>query len=244
MTYQAGEIPWWKMLKDTTWCRLEDTWVVTWLYPKYRHLVSLSQPPRRQIVSHLSPYRDQLRIALTFDVAWGNQQISQILEVLNHHHIRATFFISGIWAERYPEDCRKILIAGHEIGNHSHSHAHMTALPVDKALEDILTAQRLLREATGTRCRLFRFPFGEYDQRLVDIVYQNGFTPIGWSVATRDWEDIGSGEICTNILGHDLKSGDIILMHASGPHVVAALEQLLPVLRDRSFSVIPVSDGL
>lgn len=71
---------------------------------------------------------EEPKIALTFDAAWGNEHTKQILDILREQEVRATFFITGGWAENYPDDVKAILADGHDLGNHSESHKNMSQL--------------------------------------------------------------------------------------------------------------------
>jgi peptidoglycan/xylan/chitin deacetylase (PgdA/CDA1 family) len=71
---------------------------------------------------------EELKVSLTFDCAWGADDIDNILSTLDKYQEHATFFVVGTWAEKYPEAVKKIIDAGQQIANHSYSHEKMTTL--------------------------------------------------------------------------------------------------------------------
>ena len=193
-------------------------------------------------VAQVSPCKKKA-VALTFDEGFGH--IDRILDALRRNRVRATFFITGGFAEKDPQLCRRILDDGHELGNHSYRHPAMTELPDEAVLEEIRSAQRLLMKDGARDSRLFRFPYGAYDQRLLQLVDQMGFLPVSWAINTRDWEGISTEQICQNVLeAEELSSGAIILMHTQAPNTGEALDLLIPRLRAMGYEPVRVSDLL
>lgn len=124
-------------------------------------------------------------MALGINCAWDENDISQILQVLEEKQVKASFFIVGEWAEKYPESVKEIFAAGHEIGNHSYSHPDMTALSSDKIAEDIRRAETLLESLTGAKPRLFRPPSGAYNNMVVETAQGMGYQVIQWDCDSR-----------------------------------------------------------
>ena len=70
---------------------------------------------------------DEKKAALTFDVAWGNEDTQKILDILKKYNVHAAFFMTGEWVEKYPDEVKAIYAAGHDLGNHSENHKNMAA---------------------------------------------------------------------------------------------------------------------
>lgn len=124
------------------------------------------------------------KVALTFDVAWGNEDIRRILDILEGHGIRGTFFLTGEWAEKYPEEVLAIREAGHDLANHSQSHRSMMGLAREEQKREILSVHERILELTGVEMRLFRAPYDNYDDRVIRNIQACGYYPIQWSVDT------------------------------------------------------------
>lgn len=127
---------------------------------------------------------EKKQVALTFDAAWGNEDTEQILETLQKHDVRVTFFMTGGWIEKYPEDVKKILKAGHDLGNHSENHKNMSQLTEEECLGEIQKAHTRVQELTGYEMVLFRPPYGDYDNKVITAARDCGYYSIQWDVET------------------------------------------------------------
>ena len=107
------------------------------------------------------------KIAISFDAAWGAEDFPRIMEILDKHQVKTTFFMTGEWVEKYP-DCVKTLVEkGHDLGNHSATHPDMTTLSAEKQKEQILKVHKAVKELTGYEMELFRPPYGAYNNDLI-----------------------------------------------------------------------------
>ena len=125
---------------------------------------------------------DEKKVAISFDAAWGNDDTDNLLEILKEYDIKTTFFLVGMWVEKYPEDVKRILDAGHDIGNHSNTHPHMTQLSKEGIKDELMKAHEKVKNLTGYEMELFRPPFGDYDDKLVETARECGYYTIQWDV--------------------------------------------------------------
>lgn len=186
---------------------------------------------------------EEKKVALTFDAAWGNEQTEEILKILEEHGIHATFFMTGGWVEKYPEDVKAILAAGHDLGNHSENHKNMSELSEEEQKLEVMKVHEKVKELTGTDMKLFRPPYGDYDDAVIRSVQECGYFPIEWSVDSLDWKDYGADNIVDTVLEHkELKNGAIILCHNGAKYTVEALERLIDGLEKKGYQIVPVSE--
>lgn len=122
------------------------------------------------------------KIAISFDAAWGNEDTAKILDILQKNDVKATFFMTGGWVESYPDDVKAILAAGHDLGNHSENHKNMSQLSDEEKKEELLAVHQKVQELTGYEMFLFRPPYGDYDNAVVDVAQKNGYYTIQWDV--------------------------------------------------------------
>ncbi len=186
------------------------------------------------------------KIALTFDDGPGKQYTEEILGILDEYDAKATFFLIGENAERYPEIVKEESARGHEIGNHTYSHPNMRKLSPEKYGEEIEKTQTVLAEITGKPPVLFRPPGGYLNNALVEKTAENGCTAVLWSWRqdTRDWANPSVEEVVGTVM-EGLCDGDIILFHdfdAKESPTPAALRLLLPKLRDMGYEFVTVSE--
>lgn len=185
---------------------------------------------------------DQPRVALSFDAAWGNEDTRQIMDILEKHNIKVTFFMTGGWVKKYPDDVKYIASQGHELGNHSASHKNMSTLSSSEIKEEITTVHDQVKALTGLSMNLFRPPYGDYDDKVIWSVDSLGYYPIQWDVDSLDWKDYGTASIIDEVVNNKhLSNGSIILMHNGAKYTPAALEAVISGLQAKGFEIVPVS---
>ena len=156
--------------------------------------------------------REDKKIAITFDCAWGTEHTDAILKALEAENVRATFFMVQFWTEKYPEYVKKIDAAGHEIGTHSATHSQMSKLSESEIRKELQTSSQAIESVTGKKVELFRAPFGDYDDLLVETAQSMGLYTIQWDVDSLDWKNLTASEITLRIAGK-VQPGSIILCH-------------------------------
>jgi peptidoglycan/xylan/chitin deacetylase (PgdA/CDA1 family)/GT2 family glycosyltransferase len=197
--------------------------------------------------------RNRLRITLTFDDGPNEPYTSQVLNILEQYGIRATFFIIGQNARRYPDTCRRIVTAGNAIGNHSYHHLKSLCLRREKTVaRDIKMAHQAIYECTGLEPTLFRPPHGFRTPWLMRAVRNLGYTVVTWDNMTTDWNAEKSGEeIILAILGR-AKPGGVIVLHDGRDtrlrydrsHMLQALPFVIETLLERGFEFVTIPELL
>ena len=129
-----------------------------------------------------SVQRDDKVVALSFDAAWGNEDTQQLIDILNKYKINTTFFVVGDWVDRFPESVKALADAGNEVMNHSSTHAHFSTLSRDQIIADITACNEKIEAITGLRPSLFRCPYGEYDDHVIQTVRAMGMEPVQWNI--------------------------------------------------------------
>ena len=187
--------------------------------------------------------RDDKLVALSFDAAWGNEDTQTLIDILNARQVRATFFVVGDWAERYPESVEALSQAGHEVMNHSSHHAHFSQLSSEEIKSDLNACNEKISAITGVSPSLFRCPYGEYDDHVIQAVRENGMTAVQWDVDSLDWKGISASEIRDRVL-KNVRPGSIVLFHNAAEHTPEALPEILDSLLRDGYTIVPVSELL
>lgn len=186
---------------------------------------------------------DEKKIALSFDAAWGNEDTRQILDILKDNNIKATFFMTGEWIEKYPEDVKTIYNEGHELGNHSMNHLQMSTLNHEECLKEIQGAHDLVKELTGIDMKVFRPPYGDYNNTLIDAASSINYHTIQWDVDSLDWKDYGIESIVDTVCNHKhLGNGSIILMHNGAKYTASALDSVIKKLKEQGYEFVRMSE--
>ena len=182
-------------------------------------------------------------VSLTMNCAWNADDIDSILDTLNKCNVKITFFIVGDWADKYPEAVKKISENGHEIGNHSNTHPHVNKLNIDKNCEEITKCSEKLKNITGKEVNLYRCPYGEYNNTVINAANSLNYYSIQWSLDTLDYTGLTGNEMWNRLDGK-LKKGDIILMHNGTKHTADSLELLIKNIQSKGLEIKKVSDIL
>ena len=186
---------------------------------------------------------DQLVMALTINVDWGEEFIPAMLDVLDQHKARATFFVTGRWAKKNPELLKIILSRGHQIENHGYSHPHPDQLSIGANQEEIKKTESIIEGIIGKKTHLYAPPYGEKGASGLRAAEAFGYQTILWTLDTVDWRASSTPEIIAKrILNPAIqfgikpnKSGAIVLMHPK-PNTVKALPIILDQLVQDGFS--------
>lgn len=187
---------------------------------------------------------DEKLLALTIDAAWEDDKTDFILETLKTYDIKATFFLCGFWVEDYPEMVKKISDDGHEIGNHSWTHPHMSKQSSGQIVDELKTLDDKLESITGKRSTLFRAPYGEYNDTVITTVRNAGYEVIQWDIDTVDWKPERSAETILNSVLPKLKNGSIILCHNNGYKIEQYLPTLIETALSQGYKFVTVSEML
>jgi len=200
----------------------------------------------KRVLPIYSVQRDDRVVSLTFDAAWGNEDTQTLIDILGKYNVHATFFVVGENVERYPDVVGRVIADGHELGNHTFSHANLSKLSYRKECEEIMSAENAVFEENEYRTRLLRPPGGLYNDSIFRIADRLDYTVILWTIDTRDWAHNKVENITKEVLGK-AKSGDIILFHdyiAKKSPTPESLEKIIPELKRRGFSFVTVSELL
>ena len=184
---------------------------------------------------------EEKKIAFTMNCAWNADDIDSILETLKNNDVHITFFMVGNWVDKYPEAVKKIYEAGHEIGSHSNTHPHVNSLSAEKNLEEIKLSVNKIEKITGQKTNLYRAPYGEYNNIVIQTAQENGYYTIQWNLDTLDYEGL-TGDEMWNRIKNKLDNGSIILSHNGTKHTADSLDMLIKNIKAQGFEITTVSN--
>ena len=165
------------------------------------------------------------------------------MDILAKHNVKVTFFMTGGWVEKFPEDVKYIASQGHDLGNHSENHKNMSQLSETEIQSEIQKVHDRVKELTGTDMTLFRPPYGDYDNEVVAVADSMGYYPVQWDIDSLDWEDYGADSIVDKVVNHKhLGNGSIILMHNGAKYTPQALEAVITGLQSKGYELVPISE--
>jgi peptidoglycan/xylan/chitin deacetylase (PgdA/CDA1 family) len=176
-------------------------------------------------------------VALTIDDGPDPRYTPAVLDLLQQHGIRATFFLIGENVVEHPGLVKEIADRGHHIANHTWTHPDLRHMSEDKVRDELERTSDLLHRTTGRQPTWFRAPGGDWSPVSLKVSADLGMRNLGWSVDPRDWAQPGTSAITDRIL-KDVRPGSIVLNHDGGgdrSQTVAALRLYLPALIDSGY---------
>jgi len=184
---------------------------------------------------------DENKVSISFDAAWGADKTQGIMDICDAYNIKATFFLVGFWIEKYPEMVKEIYNRGFEIGIHSNTHPDMTNLTRNGIREELEININLVKELTGFTPKLFRPPYGYYNNNLIDVCDDLDLSCIEWSVDSLDWKGLSAGAIAARVTSK-IKNGDIVLFHNNSDNIINGLKMVLEYFKNNKIDVVPIGD--
>ncbi len=186
---------------------------------------------------------DEKKVSISFDAAWGNEQTQTLLDILDEYKVKSTFFLVGDWVRNYPDDVKAIAAAGHDVGNHSNTHPYMTQLDAATMASEIEACNSDIEAITGKCPTLFRPPYGDYNNTVVDTVTGMNMYCVQWDVDSLDWKNLTAEEMCSRIK-NNIKNGSIVLMHNGAENTPEALPMIIECIRELGYEIVPISELL
>jgi len=184
---------------------------------------------------------EEKKVSLTFDCAWSADDMQQILQTLEQNDVKATFFLVGTWIDKYPDVVKQISEKGHDIANHSDTHAHVANITYEKNVEEIKKCASKIESLTGKRSVLYRGPYGEYNDTVLKAAIDEGHMTIQWNIDTLDWKDLTGDEMIQRI-SKKIEPGSIILLHNGTTHTAESLQSIIDYIKNQGYEMVKVSD--
>jgi len=169
--------------------------------------------------------RGKAMVSFVINVAWGEEYVPEMLEILERHDVAANFFIEGNFANKHPELIMDMYTQGHLIGNHSMSHANFRTITRDEQRTEIVSANNILSNLTLQTVRFFGPPSGAFNEETVALMDEANMQMVMWDVDTIDWQNPSVSMILSRVM-NKVDKGSIILMHPTA-NTVEALETMI-----------------
>lgn len=183
-------------------------------------------------------------LALTFDDGPHPANTPRLLDLLKAKNVKATFYVVGTNAKRYPEIMRRIVAEGHEIGNHSVTHPNLSKLSADGVRNELRVCHEAIVAATGVAPRTMRPPYGAITSAQKSWIKKEfGYSSILWSVDPLDWKKPGSSVVASRLVS-GASPGGILLAHDIHAGTIDAMPSTIDQLLARGFRFVTVTQLL
>ena len=181
------------------------------------------------------------KIAITFDAAWSAEDTDQLIEILKSHNAKATFFAVGDWVYKNPEAVKKFFRNGHEMANHSDTHAAFSEISREEIKQEIINCNKKIEAITGVSPKLVRAPSGDYDNKSIEVAETLGMKMIQWDCDSLDWKKLSVEEMYSRITTK-VQNGSILLFHNGVENTPEALDKILTKLEKDGYEFVTVSE--
>ncbi len=219
-------------------------------YSSHRSAPAVSRASSASAIIEHGP-RDSRMVALTFDLNEREGGLTgfddKIFKILKKTNTRATFFMSGMWAESHSKEAKLIGNSDlFEIESQAYSDKLFIGISNEQVMLQISKAQDSINFITGVTPRYFRFPYGKYNQASINAVYGSGLKPVQCDVQTKDISINSSANDIIGAVKQNACGGSIIEMHANGKgwHTAKALPQIIDFLRQNGYELVTISELL
>jgi peptidoglycan/xylan/chitin deacetylase (PgdA/CDA1 family) len=193
-----------------------------------------------------------LKVALTFDDG-PSPWTAFVLDLLRTYETHATFFLIGAHVRKRPDDVKRIVAEGHEVGSHTLTHPRLTEIPEEEVRAEIQGGQDAVAEVLGEPPKLFRAPGFHANRRELAIVEELGLEVVFAHVDPQDWRPERDPHTIFSLVLRDLREGVIVDLHDGYPPppttsrddctpTVEALDHLLPCLRAEGYETVTISE--
>lgn len=203
--------------------------------------VSSAYSTTNKLLPIYSVQTDENKLSISFDAAWGADRTTEIMNICDSYNIKATFFLVGFWIDKYPEKVKEIYNRGFEVGIHSNTHPDMTKLSRKQIKEELETNINKIVELTGFTPKLFRPPYGYYNNNLIEVCKELNLSCIEWSVDSLDWKGLSASQLSGRVISN-AKKGSIVLFHNNSDNIIDGLKMCLEYFKNNNTQVVPIGD--
>lgn len=186
---------------------------------------------------------NEKEIAITINCLETDKNIEEILGILNENSVKATFCIYGEWVKKYPEVAKMIDKNGNCIANMSNTYTNMSELNYEEAVKNIKEGGNKLSTLVNKEIKLFKCPYGKYNDNIIKSAKDNGYTVIGFNIDTLDYQGLEANVIWDNIK-NKVSNGSIISMNSNAENITQELKLVVKSLKERNYNIVTVEELL
>ncbi|MBM7632638.1 polysaccharide deacetylase family protein [Geomicrobium sediminis] len=179
------------------------------------------------------------QVAFLINVAWGNEHLPEIINKLNEHDVKATFFLDGSWTKSQPRLARMIQEEGHEIGNHAYNHPDMATLSEEEIKDQLERTNNIIEATLDVTPTWFTPPSGSFNDKVVEIASDMGMYTVLWTVDTIDWQNPSTDTMVERVVTN-IHPGATVLMHPTKP-TAEGIDEMIVQIREQGLEIAPVS---
>ena len=186
---------------------------------------------------------NEKKISITINCLESDKNIEEILEILSKCSVKTTFCISGEWVKKYPELTKKINDNGHCIANMGNTYTDMSECSYNEAEKSIKEGGNKLSTLVKKKIKLFKCPYGKYNDDVIEAAKNNEYTVIGFNIDTLDYQGLEANVIWDNIK-NKITNGSIISMNSNAENITSEVKLIVESLTERDYNIVTVEELL
>lgn len=186
--------------------------------------------------------RDNNSVAIMINVYENTEVVEKMLDLFEEKDVKATFFVGGCWADDNGDTLKRIILSGHDLGNHGYFHKDHKKISESENKSEIENCDKIVYSLTGYKMSLFAPPSGSFSKSTLKVSKSLNYKTIMWTKDTIDWRDSDENLIISRAT-KNIKSGDFILMHPKN-HTLNALTQIIDIIKEKGLNLKGVNDCL
>ena len=181
------------------------------------------------------------KVALSINCIENVDNISSLVDSLSKMKAKATFYITGELALKYPEEVKKIVNNGNELGNLSYKYVSLEDKSGQEIEKQISECTKVLEKISCTKIKTYRAPYGEYTDIIIQQAQAQNLSIVQWNIDSLDYNGLNEDEMLERI-NKNLSPGSIILMHNSAKNTAQSIENILHNIIEQGYEITTVSD--
>jgi peptidoglycan/xylan/chitin deacetylase (PgdA/CDA1 family) len=194
----------------------------------------------KKIIDHKMLSQSNRYMALTFDDG-PSKRTDEILEILDHNEVKATFFLLATETIKYPKVVKEIAQKGHEIESHSYSHLRLTKTSGQQLLRECIESTELIERIAGVKIKYLRPPYGAYNKDLINFCSLYNLQLVTWNVDPRDWEKNKAEDIIEDIV-KQVQQESVVILHDNKPATIQALPKIITLFKKQGYQFLTVEE--
>lgn len=179
-------------------------------------------------------------VAISINCSENVENIDSIVDSLSKMKVKATFYVTGELAQKNPEEIKKIVNNGNEVGNLSYHYSSLKNKKKEDIENEIYKCTEELEKITNTKIKTFRPPYGECNTEIMEVAQKQNLATVQWNVDSLDYNGLNGDEMYERI-NENLIPGSIILLHNSGQYTASCIEDIIYKIQKQGYEIVTVS---
>lgn len=184
---------------------------------------------------------ERKKVAISINCSESAENIESIIDSLSKMKTKATFFVTGEFAEKNPDIVKKIVNDGNEIGNLSYHYTNLKNKKTEEIKNEIAKGKEQIEKLINAKVQIFRAPYGECNSIITEEAKKQSLLTVQWNLDSLDYNGLNSEEMCKRI-NEGIMPGSIILLHNNGKYTASSIENIINTIQKNEYEICTISE--